>query len=98
MEVAVKKLKKGASTLERIKFLQEAAIMAQFSNPNVLGIMGVIKQEEEVCHLAFINTCMWFLSAKHKQTYCFSSQQVMIIVELMSNGDLRDFLVQMRPK
>ena len=98
MEVAVKKLKKGASTLERIKFLQEAAIMAQFSNPNVLGIMGVIKQEEEVCYLTFSNTCMQFLRAIHKQTYCFSLQQVIIIVELMSNGDLRDYLVHMRPK
>ena len=53
VEVAVKKLKKGASTFEQVKFLQEAAIMAQFSNPNVLGIMGVIKQAEEVCYLMF---------------------------------------------
>ena len=55
IEVAVKKLKKAASTLERIKFLQEAAIMAQFSNPNVLGLLGVIREEEVVCLLAFTN-------------------------------------------
>ena len=44
----MKKQKGGALTYERIKFLQEAAIMAQFSKPNVLGIMGVIRLEKEV--------------------------------------------------
>ena len=71
MEVAVKKLKKGSSTLERIRFLQEAAIMAQFSNPNVLGIMGVIKQEEDVCHLTFIIYIYALSSMLHKLTCCF---------------------------
>ena len=56
MEVAVKQLKTGAFTLEKIKFLQEAAIMAQFSNQNVLRLLGMVTQEEEVCeyHICII--------------------------------------------
>lgn len=41
VDVAVKKLHEGASQEERIKFLQEAAIMKQFNHPNVVEIKGV---------------------------------------------------------
>ena len=39
-EVAVKSMKKGASVEERVKFLQEAAIMGQFRHPYILRILG----------------------------------------------------------
>ena len=43
MEVAVKTMGEGASEEERVKFLQEAAIMGQFKNhPNVLSILGIV--------------------------------------------------------
>lgn len=42
VEVAVKKLNDGALQEERVKFLQEAAIMKQFNHPNVVEIKGVV--------------------------------------------------------
>ena len=43
VEVAVKTMEEGASEEERIKFLQEAAIMGQFKNhPNIVTILGIV--------------------------------------------------------
>ena len=42
MHVAVKSLQESASERERVKFLQEAALMGQFSHPNIIGICGVV--------------------------------------------------------
>ena len=42
MLVAVKSLQESASEGERVKFLQEAALMGQFSHPNIIGIHGVV--------------------------------------------------------
>ena len=43
VEVAVKTMEEGASEEERVKFLQEAAIMGQFKNhPNILRILGIV--------------------------------------------------------
>ena len=39
MEVAVKTLTDSANT---VKFLQEAAIMAQFKHPNIIALCGVV--------------------------------------------------------
>ena len=46
--VAVKELKPGASEPEKIKFLQEAAIMGQFKHINVLALCGIIPDKESV--------------------------------------------------
>ena len=41
--VAVKSLNRELDTLqEKIKFLQEAAIMGQFSHPNIVKLYGVV--------------------------------------------------------
>ena len=48
VEVAVKTLKEGAEEEERVKFLQEAAIMGQFKHPNVIIMYGVAKSMEPV--------------------------------------------------
>ena len=43
VEVAVKTMEQGASEEERVKFLQEAAIMGQFKNhPNIVRILGIV--------------------------------------------------------
>ena len=47
-EVAVKMVESGASEEERVKFLQEAAIMGQFNHPNIVRIMGILIKENEV--------------------------------------------------
>ena len=51
VEVAVKTLKEGSEKEDRVKFLQEAAIMAQFKNPNIVTTYGVITQGEPVSGL-----------------------------------------------
>ena len=56
LELAVKTLKPGASEEDKVKFLQEAAIMGQFSHTNVIKIHGVVTLGEPVsltvtCHL-----------------------------------------------
>ena len=48
IEVAVKTLKKMAAKADRIKFLQEAAIMGQFMHPNVVQMYGVALNREPV--------------------------------------------------
>ena len=45
LEVAIKTLKENAATEERVKFLQEAAIMGQFNHPNVVKLHGVVLED-----------------------------------------------------
>ena len=47
-EIAVKTLQKEAKQQEKIKFLQEAALMAQFHHTNVLKIIGVVAENNTV--------------------------------------------------
>ena len=55
IEVAVKTLKEGAGEGDKVKFLQEAAIMGQFSHPNVVKLYGVVTEGLSVnnCQLIF---------------------------------------------
>ena len=48
VEVAIKTLKQGADEQDRVKFLQEAAIMGQFKHPNVVSMYGVVTKGEPV--------------------------------------------------
>ena len=48
VEVAVKTLKEGSGEEDRVKFLQEAAIMGQFKHPNVVTVYGVVTDGEPV--------------------------------------------------
>ena len=48
IEVAVKTLKDGAGKEDKVKFLQEAAIMGQFSHPNVVKLYGIVTEGEPV--------------------------------------------------
>ena len=47
-EVAVKTMENGASEEDRVKFLQEAAIMGQFNHPNIVRLLGIITSPEPV--------------------------------------------------
>ena len=40
--MAVKTLKPGSSENDRVRFLQEAAIIGQFSHPHVVKLYGVV--------------------------------------------------------
>ena len=46
--VAVKVLNKGVDEADKVKFLQEAAIMGQFRHPNIMKLYGVVTEEEPV--------------------------------------------------
>ena len=47
-DVAIKLLQDGAPEQDRVKFLQEAAIMGQFSHPNIISLLGVVTLGEPV--------------------------------------------------
>ena len=46
--MAVKTLKEGSGEEDRVKFLQEAAIMGQFKHPNVVEMYGMITMNQPV--------------------------------------------------
>ena len=48
VEVAVKTLKEGSDESDKVKFLQEAAIMGQFIHHNVVEMFGVVTEGEPV--------------------------------------------------
>lgn len=48
VQVALKTLKEGSSSRDRVNFLKEAAIMAQFRHPNVVMLYGVVTQTQPV--------------------------------------------------
>ena len=48
LEVALKTLKAGSEDTDKVKFLQEAAIMAQFKHPNIVILYGVVSDIEPV--------------------------------------------------
>ena len=62
VDVAVKVVKKGAPQEERLKLLQEAAILGQFRHRHVVSLFGVVTLEEPVsgCKLPTISqyACM----------------------------------------
>jgi len=55
LDVAVKTVK-ATSDIERIKLLQEAAIMGQFAHRNVVRLLGVVTVGEPVSDPRFIYT------------------------------------------
>ena len=48
LTVALKSLKSSASDEERLKLLQEAAIMGQFVHPHIVQLHGVVTLSEQV--------------------------------------------------
>ena len=45
IDIAVKTLPSDATQIDRVRFLQEAVIMAQFKHPNVVNMYGVVKDK-----------------------------------------------------
>lgn len=48
LEVAVKTLHKNVHEAEQVRFLQEAAIMAQFDHVNVIKMHGMVTENNNV--------------------------------------------------
>ena len=81
VDVAVKTLNEGSGEQDRVKFLQEAAIMGQFKHPNVVTMYGVVTEGEPVSvqslisnaslhiyHLHRIDRFCWFWNYFLKET------------------------------
>ena len=48
LDVAIKVLSDASDETNKVKFLQEAAIMSQFRHPNVIKLYGVVSDGQEV--------------------------------------------------
>ena len=48
VDIAIKVLKSQSSVTEKIKFLQEAAIMGQFHHSNIVQLYGMVTERESV--------------------------------------------------
>ena len=84
VDVAIKTLRPSANETDRVKFLQEAAINGQFRHPNIVQLHGVVTVGEPVRRKGV--RAMWHI------IFSFLFPQIMIVLEYMPNGDLRDFL------
>jgi len=73
-EVALKSVKRGASKEDRVKLLQEAAIMAQFRHPNVLQSYGVVAQPD------LVKRAQIFFLAQLRMLQCLSSNKSLSVV------------------
>ena len=74
VDVAVKTLNEGSDEQDRVKFLQEAAIMGQFRHPNVVTMHGVVTEGEPVSVYVRRNHMFCFMiSCTHTRTGFISS-------------------------
>ena len=67
-ELAIKTLRGELPEEEKVRFLQEAAIMGQFSHPNIVKLYGVVTVGDPVSCIA-INVQLAII------TYCSSCTQ-----------------------
>ena len=91
--MAIKTFNHKADEKERVKFLQEAAIMGQFRHPNVITLHGVVTVGEPVNRE---NHSFSYLANHLLLDLLLSCLQVMIVLELMENGDLEQHLLSLR--
>ena len=82
VEVAIKTLRPESREEDKVKFLQEAAINGQFRHPNIVRLHGVVTVGEPVSGDGPL---------PHPPS-SWSHVQVMIVLEFLPNGDLREFL------
>jgi len=68
LQVAVKVINSEACETEKVKFLQEAAIMCQFCHNNVIGLLGIVMEESialvlEYAHRGDLKTVLFELKS-----------------------------------
>ena len=81
-DVAVKVVKKGAPQEERLKLLQEAAILGQFRHRHVVSLFGVVTLGEPVsykyvmylyvCTYRFVFVCVYIVPCIHGMVYALT--------------------------
>ena len=87
VEVAVKILKEGSGEEDRVKFLQEAAIMGQFKHHNVVTMHGVVTDGEPVS-IYYVIIMLIMADIFH--------DQILLVLELLMKGDLRNHLLHIK--
>ena len=55
VEVAIKTLNTGARDKDRLRFIQEAAIMCQFDHENVIKLYGVVTETPRMIVLEYMS-------------------------------------------
>ena len=55
VEVAIKMLNPGASDKDKLRFIQEAAIMCQFDHKNVIKLYGVVTESPRMIVLEYMS-------------------------------------------
>ena len=86
IEVALKTLNK-TETQDKVKFLQEASLMAQFKHPNIINLFGVASKHQPVRQSV----------ASFHHELIVVTQQIMLVVELMHKGNLQHHLQTLKP-
>ena len=105
-DVAVKMLNQQALEKDKVRFLQEAAIMGQFKHPNIVRLHGVVTIGVPVSPLppslppylpsSLPTSLPPSLNIPSRPCLC-AHAQVIIVLELMKNGNLRNYLRSLRP-
>ena len=88
LEVAVKELKCSSLEENKVKFLQEAVIMGQFNHTNVVRIYGVVTLDDPVS----LHQTMSVVYSHMDHCLLSPYIQPLIVMELMPNGDLKNYL------
>ena len=76
--IAIKMLKDSNNPVQKVKFLQEAAIMAQFKHPKIVSLVGLVTQGEPVL------ICLEFMELGSLRAYLKSE----LVFEKLSDADL----------
>ena len=55
VQIALKSLSESSTAESRLKFLQEAVIMAQFKHPNITSLYGVVSKDTPVIYAVTVH-------------------------------------------
>ena len=69
LDVAIKTLQQSAREEDRVKFLQEGAIMGQFRHLNIVKLHGIVREEKTVCCIIFRLRLATWLSQSNFRCY-----------------------------
>lgn len=90
LDVALKTLPKNEKTEDKLKLLQEATIMGQFSHPNVVQLYGIVSFGQPVSIESMLASAAIYS--------VFMTLQLILVMEYMAKRDLKKYLLQLKPQ
>lgn len=90
LDVALKTLPKNEKTEDKLKLLQEAMIMGQFSHPNVVQLYGIVSFGQPVSIESMLASAAIYS--------VFMTLQLILVMEYMAKRDLKKYLLQLKPQ